>query len=216
MASPVDRRPSSVWTTVNSSRGMRRTSRELSASVGGLTTPVRTFRARQEQPARGFPGRRSVGRRETADQSPHRGDQVGLELLGSLPILRGRMFGAERDQSLGLLGLLLPFPGGLRVLDAQKPVAHGRVDRVPARLVVVVREVEDLGTDVGRSSRPGSKRHGWPGRRVPWSWRSSRRWRRRGSTAGGRTARRTRRCRCRAAGPRRSRRRSRPGRCRRP
>ena len=77
-----------------------------------------------------------------------------LELLGSLPVGRGRMPGIKREQILGLLGLLLALPWCSRVVDAEQPVAHGRIDGVAGGLVVVMREVEDLGTDaIGRADQ---------------------------------------------------------------
>ena len=57
---------------------------------------------------------------------------------GRLPVCRCGVIRPKRPEILGFLEGLLAFPGRSRVVNAEEPVAHRRVDGVAARLVVVV------------------------------------------------------------------------------
>ncbi len=99
-----------------------------------------------QEVAIGLPASGISARGEGVELTGEGCDQVLFELRGGLAIGRGGMVVVEGPEIFGLFRSLLALPGGLGVVDPQEPVGHKRIDGVAARLVVVMREREDVGT----------------------------------------------------------------------
>ena len=164
---PVDRRGVSLTTGMRSPRPLRRlpcgrsrmrrgsarrtSSATIPAAVGS-TIPTRTRWIDSITPraacqaAASSPG-------DSAAIAPVRSSTSDLlQLVRRREVVGRRMILVEDEQVLGRLDRLLPLAGRRAVLDVQEPAGHECVDRVAARLVVIVREVEDLGRDAIRDA----------------------------------------------------------------
>ena len=214
MRSPLGFRPTVEWTIVRPSRStradLRRRQVERRPARRGRRGPSATFRRRSRSASqRDGDGRR----RELVERPADHADQLGLELLGGLGVGRGGVVRVEAKRSSGFSGLTFPSRVEAGVVDAEEPLAPGRRRRRSGWSGCSCARSRTCRPRAGRASRAGRRRPSSDGNSKAIVSSVQSLGARRASSAAGRPGRRSRRCRCRSAGPRSSRRRSRPGTC---